>query len=447
MQRPNLSKAPVGTTVHDNGVERTVHAHQTMEFPKARQEALERMEQQRLAAQTAPQRSNPNPNTQQRLNPASAMAIPTSVNEAAAAPYPFAGQAPQGQNAAQANPQLSPQQQAPTLPPIPPGRVAARHAHAHASAAPNQEQGFNQQQQRPMAPIRPQTIQSNLTGPSAAPVFDEPEPNVFEGVQTVPNEHPGFTAPVIAGEASSLDLPSRFWAYGFKDLYATPFVAFHLAKMSRAHEEGSLLPMVEVVSSVLQSSGIDPHVSIAHQLTVPDFYFVLYWLKLHSFTKGSYLHTTMCMNPEHHKQVTSGLKPKESLKLQEMVTRSTLQVKNLLEVPDASFNLGDDCEFYLQPATMQDTLEFLEHPQAADIEFQYAARRASFIRHRDGYMSFDERVAAFRPMSADQVLMIEQYEKICDSYGVQEKIVVRCKECGASRVTKMTLDAHSFLSA
>lgn len=425
-QRPDLTKAPVGTTVVDNGFERTVHAQQTMAFPAGHQQRLEALAQQRNAQHTAPAKPGPDG----RRQAASAMAIPTgpesvTPQEAAAAAYPFG--APQ-----------QPQQQ------IPQGRVAARHASAAQAAQPAQTLGRTPSSGTPppQAPLPP-----SLRAPAPLPE----EPNAFEGVPVVENVHPGFTGEVADGEASSLELPSRFWPYAFKDVYATPFVAYHLAKLSRAHEEGSLLPMVEAVSAVLKSSSVPPGVSIAHQLTVPDFYFVLYWLKLHSYTKGSYLHTTVCLNPEHHKLVQEGKKTRDSLKLQELVTKSQLKVNSLEVVPDMTqFNLGTalgNIELDLYPATMTDTLSFLEHPLVADPEFQWLARRASFVRIRNEEVSFNDRVEVVKTLSADQIAMIEQFEKICDSYGVQERITVRCKECSASRVTKMTLDAHSFLSA
>lgn len=442
MNRPDLTKAPVGTTVVDSGMERTVHAQQSMAFPEGHQQRLEALAQARIAQQAVP--SKPGPDGR-RLPPASAMAIPTGPQgvtpaEAAAAAYPFAAQQSQQ---------------------MPQGRVHARHAAMQTpqpAAAPVTAEQHNMRQ-APMGHatiLPPQQPAIRVAQPfippaqPAIPNLEQQQAEAFEGVPAVENTHPGFTTPIVAGEASSVELPSRFWAYDFKDLYVTPFVAYHLAKLSRAHEEGSLLPMVEAVSSVLQSSTVHPGpgISLAHELTVPDFYFVLYWLKLHSFTKGSYLHTTMCMNPEHHKWVTDGLKPRESLKLQELVTKSQLQVTALTQIPDMTqFNLGDESPLTLYPATMRDTLEFLEHPLVTDKEFQYLARRASFVRHKDGYMPFADRVEAIKTLTPDQIAIVEQFEKICDSYGVMEKINVRCKECGASRVTKMTLDAHSFLSA
>jgi len=43
--------------------------------------------------------------------------------------------------------------------------------------------------------------------------------------------------------------------------------------------------------------------------------------------------------------------------------------------------------------------------------------------------------------------MLKEFEAALEGYGVDEKITVTCKVCGASRVTKVALDAHAFLSA
>jgi len=438
--RPNLTQAAVGTTVVDSGMERTVHSHSAFEFPAERQQALEQLAQQRMAAAAAPAKPDANGRRQPTAfaQPVMPEQQPEGVTreQAAAAAYPFGNQQ-----------QAAPQSLNGTLPQ---GRVAARHNAQQQRV--QQEEQQRVQQERQQQPRRPQqqpvgAIPPGFPQPQATQQM-APQEDPFRGVPTIPNTPPGFTASVSDGVSSVVDLPSRYAFYDFKELYVRPFVAFQLAKLSRAHEEQSLLPMVEAVSSVLSSPSVAPGVSIAHMLTVPDFYYVLYWLKMHSFSKGSYLHTTVCMNPEHMEWVQQGLKQKESLKVQELVTKSQLQITNLDVIPDMTqFNLGDDCEFVLHPATMVDTLSFLEHPQLRDPEFQWLARRASFIRHREYDLDFNERVEALKVFSADQTDTITKFEKICDSYGVKEKINVRCKECGASRVTRMTLDAHSFLSA
>lgn len=393
---------------------------QHMAFPAERVKQIQQTAATRQAAEALM------PPAQRTRQPAG-VAMPVTPEEAAQAPYPFAGVGGAGSNPNAAQGQ-----------PLPDGRVAQRHAHnqQRQDAAPTVNQQ-GEKQHNFMPGYVPRTAFLPPVDTTVTPSSTEPQ---------VPNEMPGFTNPVSEDEAASIRLPSRFAYYGFKDVYVRPFKARQLAKLSRAHEEKALLPMVEAVSSVLSSSMIQG--SLAHMLTIQDFNFVLYWLKLNSFLKGSYLHTTACMDPQHHQDIKEGRRKKESLKITEYITKTNLVVTEWENIPDpAEFNFGPDSDFFLYPATMQDTLEFMDHPSVNDKEFQYFAQLASFVRHKEYQLTFNERVEVVKDFSGDHVHLIQRFEKLSDSYGVNEKITVRCKECGASRVTKMTLDAHSFLSA
>lgn len=266
----------------------------------------------------------------------------------------------------------------------------------------------------------------------------------------VPNQasrviHPGFTNPTSDPEAISIDLPSRFAFYDFKDLYVKPFRAFHLAKLSKAHEDRSLMPMVEAVSSVLSTS-LNGVSNLGFKLCVNDFYFVLYWLKMHSFTKATLVNTNYCINPEHFAKVERKELPEESLKIMTTVTSSDLKITNLENLPDVErFVLP--APFYCRPATMQDSVEFMENPNWLDAEFQYLGKLASnFSSRNNPGISLLERIEILKNFDGDTCLMLEDYEKAIDCFGVEEKIILNCSVCGASRESKLSLDAHSFLS-
>lgn len=332
----------------------------------------------------------------------------------------------------------------------------------------------------PIQPVQrkqPVTIPTN--GPGAVPPSmqtQQPQPmrqmaaSLFAQVQqhqqqqpqvqqsthpVIDNQMPGFTTPVADLEGASLALPSKFAYYKFKDLYARPFKAKHLSKLSRAHAEGSLLQLVEVVSSVLSTSTSDAG-PLGFELTLPDFYFVLYWLKQNSYTKSNFIHRTTCTNPEHHQKVTEGKLPPESLQIGEIIRKGQLTVTNLDNLPDPDyFKFNDDVPFYLTPATMRTAIEFAESPRMTNAdheEFEYLAQLGSFVQHKNylespqGYWTLEQRAQSMEEADGDEVVLIKEFEKALEGYGVDEKITVTCKGCGASRVTKVSLDAHSFLS-
>jgi hypothetical protein len=295
-----------------------------------------------------------------------------------------------------------------------------------------------------------------------------------QGLQ-VPNEMPGFTNPTADAEYTSVALPSRFAFYGFKDLYVKPFAILHLGKLQRAHSEKSLLPIVEAMSSVIYTTDERYQgVPMAFELTLPDFFMVLYWLRLNSFTKSNYIHTTICQNEDHIRRVEDGqmldqylkqvqagtmavdqfndiknaaLDP-ETLKISEVIRRTDMKVNELTQVPDPELYQLSDPRLYLRPPTMRDVIEMAEDPQmrnpATRHEFGLYSRLASHFQHTEVYMTLAQRVEIIKSGSGDDYQVLTEFEKVIDGYGVEEKIRVQCKCCGATRDTKLQIAAHSF---
>jgi len=292
----------------------------------------------------------------------------------------------------------------------------------------------------------------------------------------VANMMPGFQTPVADGSAFSLGLPSRFAFYGFKDVYVKPFLAKHIAKLQKAHREQSLQPVVEAVSSVMYTS--DPAwdgVPLAFELTLPDFYFVLFWLRQNSFTKSNFVHSTLCKNPEHKKRVQYGLRieefqamvragqmtqehlaeieaqvlPESSLELAQLITNTSVKVTELETIPDPEvYHFSEGSSMFFRPPTMRDVIDFAEHPKMQNpeerTEFSFLAQLATHIGHSEVYLSLDERVAIVENATADQVQLIKDYDKAVRNYGVDQTVKIQCKGCGAMSESKLSLAAHSF---
>lgn len=258
---------------------------------------------------------------------------------------------------------------------------------------------------------------------------------------TVPVMSPGFTTPTSEPEAVALELPSRYVFYSFKELYVRPFRGVHLAKLSRAREDNSTMQMLEVVSSVLTNGSGQKN--LAFQLTMPDFYFVLYWLRMNSFTKALFIHTTQCSNEEHINDVIAGNKPKESLLMSEIINKSSLKTIMLDEIPNMERFALEYPGVTLRPATMLNAVELTEDPRFPDPEFRYAAQHAVYL-DLGRSSTLDERIAIFNDMSGDDIEIIKDFEVAFADYGIRETVRVTCKGCGASKVDKVHIDAHSF---
>lgn len=310
--------------------------------------------------------------------------------------------------------------------PFPQERVA--HSEAHAEA--------QKPYQSPHHPNRKQAAASGLAGDMGAP-----KPAVSPDVPMKPVAPENSVTPNSEAEGVSLELPSRFAFYPFKDVYAKPFKGRNLRKLIRAREEESTLHLVEAVSSVLSStSGVQ---NIGFQLTPADFYFVLYWLRINSFTKSAIVHNTVCTNSEHLEQVAAGKVPADSLNHSEIIHKSSLTTNMLDEVPDPSQFKLEYPGVSLRIPVMLDGIQMTEDARIGDPEFSYAARLASYLSTPTP-TTLDQRIAIIDDMSGDDIQAIELYEKATSKYGIEEKVRWTCKTCNHTRIDDIELNTHNF---
>lgn len=248
---------------------------------------------------------------------------------------------------------------------------------------------------------------------------------------------------VNEAEGVAVDLPSGFAFYPFKDLFVYPLRGYHLAKLARAHAERSQLIMLEVVSSVIRTS--DPAfqgVALAPMLLLNDYYWLLYFMRQNNYTKTTFVHTTRCLDPKHLKEVEDGLKSEDSLKIQQVISKSTLTEKKLEQIPTIDPKIMGGIE--VRPATMRDMMETMEHPMfGKDHEFDYLSQVACYL-YGD---TLEDRIRVAATLGPDQIAAIQEYEDVLSNFGTEETIVVKCKDCGAQRRTRVRIDASTFLPA
>jgi len=270
--------------------------------------------------------------------------------------------------------------------------------------------------------------------------------------------------PVSTAEYTSIDLPSKFAYYPFKDLYIKPFRVPHLAKLAKANDVDSMQLVCEVVSSVLMTpSG---HQNIAFRLSVNDFNAVLYWLRANSFEKQTMRVQHMCSNPAHHEKVKKGLLPRSSLDNESSHDVSKLETRYLDTIPDPevyhimiTLDDGELRRVDLRPETMMDSIEFLDDPRLADEDFQYVARIASMLDldtpfpitpEKEGDLNrwtLQDKIEVVEEyLTNDQALLVLKFSELVDDFGVVETVNVKCKECGHEEQSKLIIDARTFPS-
>lgn len=276
------------------------------------------------------------------------------------------------------------------------------------------------------------------------------------GVSSTPNHaerDPGYM---------SVGLPSKFVPYPFKQLSIKTLQGVHIAKFHRANKEDNLRLIVEAIGSTLE-----PGVS-AFDLTPADFYYLMYWQRVNSYPKNKMLIETVCSDIEHNNEVSVGVKgadgeylrdekrnivkkDKETLKIQDYVSMTTLEIRDLEKFDGAPYRELSE-KYGLGFETMQDVVDAMEQAlemaQAGNTdvdEFMYTASRAAFLVRSPGRESLKVRCDVVETMSAEDIALLDEYRDKITNYGVAEYATVRCKECGASTKLKVSFDALTFL--
>jgi hypothetical protein len=312
-------------------------------------------------------------------------------------------------------------------------------------------------------PVVPEMAVSAQTPPQAQQVVARAAVVVASGAQPfmVENPSPPVT-PISTADYTSIDLPSKFAYYPFKDLYIKPFRIPHLAKLAKADDVDSMQLVCEVVSSVLMTPA--GHKNIGFGLAVHDFNAIMYWLRANSFEKSTMRVASSCPNPAHHHLVAEGKLPKESLNVESVHDTSTLVTNYLQEIPDpevyhvmVTLADGDTRRVDLKPETMLHAIEFLDDPRFIDEAFQYTARIASHLDLDTAFPVTSEKEGdptrwtlagkmqvVEEYLTTDQAMLILQYSELVDQFGVDEMVEAKCKECGHVEQIKLTIDARTF---
>lgn len=285
----------------------------------------------------------------------------------------------------------------------------------------------------------------------AQPVHEPAAETLSETAPRTQNPATSLSTPLTQADRDAnlfeVALPSGnfFYPAGTR-VYAGLVRGKQQAKFSRASQHNSLQITVEAVNSCLSGE------FNAMDLTVPDFFYLLYWLRLHSYTKSQFSHVSVCTNPAHLARVAKQELPPDSLKTVSIIN-STMLEETLFDpscLEDLDLSSIKEAGIELRPALVKDTVELTEtydanDPEDADAIFlvdNYAAYIASV--NGNTAMTLKERVAFVEDLSPDILSQIRSFAVAVTSYGVKELIRVRCKECGAEHVAELAVSAHNF---
>jgi hypothetical protein len=228
-------------------------------------------------------------------------------------------------------------------------------------------------------------------------------------------------------------------------------------KIYDARAEKSIRMLAEVVGSTLDSFSV-------WDLTVGDFWFLLYWHRLHSYPKHPFIVDFTCTAEPHLKKIRENEASIETINQQMMVKRSDLQIKELIEDETLAKIAAIKEEFGVEPTIMRmgDYVRMVEMDEENDTALErsleatgkavgkYApstfikARHASALPPQYGESLDDRMVALTTVADFSMWTALDELVKVSD-HGVIETYKVRCKCCDTPAEVEVALDALTFL--
>ncbi len=243
---------------------------------------------------------------------------------------------------------------------------------------------------------------------------------------------------------ASVGLPSDFFFYDFKKLSIRAFTLGDLKKVYRAgtSTKGDLMSLVEAIGSTIDQDVMD--------LTVGDWWSLMYWLRFNSYKKNPLLVKFQCENPDHIEQVNLGELPFTSLDNAEMITQAatTPILLRKEEVAKAVSDFKSEYGINITAPRVYDLVEGFEYSRdnpsdESGIEFMF--RYAICLPKSYGETLLDRvKWIEGNDVPSDAMNDLEAFSVLVD-HGVKETVVIPCKGCKASSERALSVDALAFL--
>ncbi len=263
-------------------------------------------------------------------------------------------------------------------------------------------------------------------------------------------------AATVNPKVVSVQLPSKFSFYDFKTLTVSPILGYHQAKFARAAAEKNHRHMAEAISTLLHTAEGVP-VS-AMDLTIPDYYWLLYWLRINHYTRSPLTHVGFCNNPEHLKKIKAGELEPATLKTIVTINKTTLKETEFDTAPVEEFISTNgaglqSAPFAFHPATVRDLLELediVDSSPEVTREIDYLADIASYLKYNGEdanqvQVSLKDRIELVQSLEVDELELVCDYRDHVQDYGVIEQVRFTCKECSAAVENDISIAAHTFL--
>ena len=268
----------------------------------------------------------------------------------------------------------------------------------------------------------------------------------------------------------SSELPSRFAFYVYNTLSSKRFGTPEVIKLAEGTDFEDFRMIVDCVSAV-----IDPDKS-AYDLTLGDFFYLMYWLRINSFKKSIYKLRFNCQNIAHKSMIMEGALSPESLTNEiiikktsdleiiypdiEVAAKICTEVKNNYNIMLYPMTVRTFCELQDYRTKIKDFDKIIEDetkPEAAIQAAKDSKRELEHTYYMNEYASYLhpvhgetllQKVNFLRTAKTDADLLeyIDDFISVCD-HGVKETAVADCKECKAKTEINVSIDALHFFPA
>lgn len=350
------------------------------------------------------------------------------------------------------------------------------------AARPQQQAARPVQQAQPAAPQHHAPQRQVTHQPQ---VMDHtPEP---EGGVATPVAQPRSRLPLVSqighrnvtAAYEDVWLPSECVSYPWKDLQVRRFNIDEIRAVVRSRTSGNLRHLIRAVDGTLSRPITD--------LTVGDFWYLMYWHRLNSYKKSPFTIQWVCDDEHHLKRVggvdlAEGETPlaPETLRNLLTVNKSNLKTQSIDKEKYAELHdrLLQEYGVHIVPQTLVDFVaatdedDEIEHArklarekrakaaESGDVEAYLDEAEETAENEIDEDRGFIYRYAALlspvhgetlqeradwlSQQSPDLLIDLEEVLELAD-HGVEESWTVTCKECGASKTIQQSLDALTFL--
>ena len=217
------------------------------------------------------------------------------------------------------------------------------------------------------------------------------------------------------------DIASEFALYPFKEIVMSGFLLSELMLLAKANSTDSILPILKAVDNV-----IDVDVNI---LTIPDFFYMMYWLRIESFPKTP-LYLPWTCDQKTEKGEVCGYKNLDRL------MHTNMRTKYLKECKDHDKPLPPGIA---HPRAL--LLESLDLKDRNDPAYEIY-KVAMWVEEG---RTIDDKVTVLMDQTTPTLYEDALHTAIRLKYGVEELANVNCKECGASRLYQLSISAATFL--